>query len=674
MSKQNSLQNQVFWYSFETKDMFSDTEKEISDTIDSLSHEKGKLKSERLLIENALKQKISRDKFETEYRALYNIRKGEEIYSDYRCRNEEISTRLTEINRQILDAKLALKSAFAKNTDIRKIRKDAVVDGNIISVFESAITRTLGMETDKVYKEIVVVRAFYYDVLRDIILNGFLWDNKKYVMLTASAGQIRTKKVVFIQEDAWKRIMPTIMCGLSYDIINQKGGINCNKVLAYLALSSSATEEWKAFDICKTIVVEDFETLVHGTVDYIDEKTYTIERKEMDVPITHTDGCGMMLPRVSKKNMMVRLPWVKGLLAVFPYDKFIREANEREPGVNHGVVKDIYGKEHDVLAEGIDIIFTKSQFKLWKYYDSWEEYQQNFISLNCMAGTCNVEEDYIPTSHIGYQALQTLDQISYDEMVQLAEKTNKRIKNMASSRDSMLSVFGVNEGSQYLNGFQKCLKYYPELLSDEYTRNTLKQIKKRLVKNGRAGKLEIDGKYLFIIPDLYAFCEWLFLGIENPNGLLNNGEVYCKTYKDYKRLDCLRFPHLSREHACRNNAIDNEKDRWFTKRALYTSCHDLISKIMMFDVDGDKSLVVAEPLLVEIADRHCKDIVPLYYEMAKAGAVKINNKQLYDGMIAAYTGGKIGQVSNNITKIWNSENVNYDAIKLLCMENNFTIS
>jgi hypothetical protein len=39
----------------------------------------------------------------------------------------------------------------------------------------------------------------------------------------------------------------------------------------------------------------------------------------------------------------------------------------------------------------------------------------------------------------------------------------------------------------------------------------------------------------------------------------------------------------------------------------------------------------------------------------------------------AYSGGNIGQISNEITKIWNSEEVNLDAIKLLCLENNFVI-
>ena len=57
------------------------------------------------------------------------------------------------------------------------------------------------------------------------------------------------------------------------------------------------------FDITKTIVVDDFETMVNGVVDFIDDKTYEIKRVSKDIPITHTDGCGMVLPSVNQKTL-----------------------------------------------------------------------------------------------------------------------------------------------------------------------------------------------------------------------------------------------------------------------------------------------------------------------------------------------------------------------------------
>ena len=555
----------------------------------------------------------------------------------------------------------------------RELRSEYVVDKNVISVFESMLTRTLGMKTGNLYDDFMVIRTYYFDVIEDLILNGYIYNGERYVCFTASAGQIRTKKTVFIKERVWEENQKTLMCGLTVDSINERGGININKYLAYLALCNSATDPWEEFDITKSIVVDDMETMVRGTVDFIDHRTYTTERKVMDIPITHTDGCGMVLPSCNAKNTMVRLPWVKGLLAVFPFDRFIREADKQDPSVQHGVVKDIYGVEHDVLKEDIQVIFTKSQFKMYKYYSSWEEYIAMYQKYGCTAGKCNEEESFLPDAKLNYQMLQTLTDISEDEIERLANRSVEKIQKVASDRETMLEVFGASSQYKNKNAFQECLSIYPELLSDPYTKEMLRQIKKNLVKEGKSAKLDLSAKYMFLIPDLYAFCQWLFLGDKDPCGLLKDGEVSSLLYRAYGKLDCLRSPHLYREHAVRNNVVNAETKRWFTPNAIYTSCHDLISKILQFDCDGDKSLVCADPLIIEIAERNMKDIVPLYYEMAKAGAVIVTPEEIFHGLRAAWTGGNIGVISNDITKIWNSDDVDIDAIKILCMENNFCI-
>lgn len=90
-------------------------------------------------------------------------------------------------------------------------------------------------------------------------------------------------------------------------------------------------------------------------------------------------------------------------------------------------------------------------------------------------------------------------------------------------------------------------------------------------------------------------------------------------------------------------------------------------------MDGDRSLVCADQTIVAAAERNMKNVVPLYYEMKKAEPVIVNNNVIFDGLNAAYKGGRIGEISNLITKIWNSGDIKYDIIKLLVMENNFVI-
>lgn len=555
---------------------------------------------------------------------------------------------------------------------MREFNDKNIKDKNIVSVFESVLTRTLVMEPNTLTEDIIIVQTYHFKVLQNLILDGFTYKNEKYVCFTASAGQIRTKKTLFIKESILNKYRESLMCGLSIEHINELGGVNINKFLAYLALCNSATEEWNGFDIDKTIVVEDMETDVRATVDFIDDKTYSITRKDMNIPITHTDGCGMILPRVQGKAAMIRMPWVKGLLVPFPFDKFIREKN-KEMSSNNAIVKDIYGKEYDIIKDRIEVIFTKSQFKMWKYYTSWDEYKFYYKKYGCQAGMCNEEEDIIGNAKLNYQMIQTLTDISDEELNELTKATKKDILLLGQDRNTMLKALGVTESNTNKNYFQQALEIYPELLKDVYSREIIKLTKKSIIKNAKAGKIDIEGKYTFISPDLYAFCEFLFLKESNPNGLLSNGEVFCSLYSDSEKLDCLRSPHLYREHAIRKNKINKEMKRWYVTKSLYTSCQDPISKVLMFDNDGDKSLVSNDSTLVTVAERNMKDIVPLYYNMAKAGAELINSKNIYNGLKAAYTGGNIGVISNDITKIWNSNDINLDIIKILCMENNFTI-
>jgi hypothetical protein len=585
-------------------------------------------------------------------------------YRDHlKALNQTPNKRKKYISDRIGKLKNKLYIKLNENKSIRILRNDALKKNNIISLFDSVLTRTLGIETNTLSEDIIVVQAYYFQVLENLIKNGFIHNGEKYIYCTSSAGQIRTKKSVFIKESIWELYMNSFMCGLTIDDINNQGGVNINKFQAYLALSNSATDEWKNFNIHRTIVVDDLETKVNSLVDYIDHNTYEITRQQMDIPITHTDGCGMILPRKFKKAFMVRLPWVKGLLVPFPFDKFAEEHQSF-------VVKDIYGKEWDIIKDKIEVIFTKSQFKMYKYYKDWSEYKEKFIKYNCQAAKLN-EEDISGDAKLNYQMLQTLTDISDEELEQICKSTNDDILTIGSDKKTMLRILGATETNVRKNYFQQALTIYPELLNDEHSKQVIKDKKKSLVKDGKSGKLNVNGKYTFLIPDLYAACEKWFIGIDEPKGLLPDGKVYCCIFNEGK-LDILRSPHLYREHGVRENVINEKLSKWFITQGVYTSIFDPISKMLQFDNDGDRALCIQDKTIITVAERNMKSIVPLYYEMAKAPAEKVNSEDIYKSLVLAYK-ANIGEISNNITKIWNSDNINLDVIKWLCMENNFVI-
>lgn len=361
---------------------------------------------------------------------------------------------------------------------------------------------------------------------------------------------------------------------------------------------------------------------------------------------------------------MVRLPWVKGLLVPFDFRKFAEKHSSF-------IVKDVYGKEWDIIKDDIQIIFTKSQFKMWKYYDSWDDYRYKFKKYGCLGAKLN-EEDPSVEGKLTYQMLQTLTDITDEELKQISSKTVSEITQLGTDKETMMKVLGATEKNKHKTSLQEALLIYPELLNDDHTKEIIKNKKKSMIKDAKSGKLLVsDARYTYLCPDLYAFCERLFLGIESPKGLLSGSDVHCSLY-DEGYIDILRSPHLFREHGVRWNKKNEEYEKWFITPGVYTSIHDPISKLLQFDNDGDKALIISDELIVNIAKRNMADIVPLYYEMSVAQKQEINSRNIYEALTLAY-GINIGEYSNNITKIWNSDNINLDVIKWLCMENNFTI-
>lgn len=279
---------------------------------------------------------------------LYKLRKKQDIPK----------WKYKSINRVIKKQKNILVEILnSHEIPIRSLNTSDLCSKNVVSLFESSLTRALNIKQNSLSLDIIIVNVFFFQVFKDLVQNGFIYNNEKYIFLTASAGQIRQKKAVFIRESAYDKVQSRIMCGLSIEDINRQGGINPNKFLAYLALNNSATDVWENFDIDKSIVVDDFESDVFGQVDFIDDVTYEIKREWRNITLNQIDGCGMMLDGPTR---MCRLPFVKGLMVQFPFDEFIKE----KCSGGRCIVTDIYGEEHDILGEGIRYIFTKSQFKL----------------------------------------------------------------------------------------------------------------------------------------------------------------------------------------------------------------------------------------------------------------------------------------------------------------------
>ena len=451
-----------------------------------------------------------------------------------------------------------------------------------IAEFCCELSRAMGLKHLDCTLDLIVVKWKNLEILRQLVMNGIYMpiltengvEQRHYRFFTASAGQLRRDKIVMISDSAWEKVRNRLECGMTWELINERGSLNQNKYMAYLALSASATEEWTDFDIDRCIVIPDFEAPVTDRMMYI-KPDYSYEVGVRTVLINHTDGCGMMLPVVSKSNFMVRACWIKGLLGSFDFIMFCK-INNIEP-----VLVDAWGVKHDLIKERINIILTTSMFKLYKLYKSWDEYKQFYKANDCKFCRTNYEEDYIKNTTINYQMIQTCQIFSDEEIKQFIQKEHDRIVSLTKDEDAMLKVLKADIDSE--QPYKAALAIYPELLREAYSRESLKNIRKRMLLDAKSGRIKCDNKRLFVLPDFYAACQHWFLGEEHPKGLLAKDEIACKVFKQHDKADVLRSPHLYLEHSIQRISHDPKIYEWFYTNAVHTSVLSMISRILQFD-------------------------------------------------------------------------------------------
>lgn len=284
---------------------------------------------------------------------------------------------------------------------------------------------------------------------------------------------------------------------------------------------------------------------------------------------------------------------------------------------------------------------------------------------------CGRRYGLLPLKNIGKPRVlrQTLVDFTDEEIKTYTARTHNRILNLAKDQATMLDTLKAKE-----NSFSKdkvALAIYPELLRDGYSRSQLKDIKKRMLLDAKSGAIRCKNKRLYVIPDWYAACQRWFLGEERPCGLLGKDEIVCRPYLKYDKADVLRSPHLYCEHYVAKICKDPAVYAWFPSDGIVTSIHSMISRILQFDEDGDMLNVVVEETIVNVAERNLKkfDVIPLFYDAAKAEKEQIYKQTIFNGLKRAHKFSNIGEISNMLTRLWNRDNPDRYVAALLCALN-----
>lgn len=552
-----------------------------------------------------------------------------------------------------------------------------------IAMFENEMVRYV----DELLDDFPLVMEIVYmkidnqiTVFEQILKRGLLINDQKYIIYTSTTKQMKNGEFVLIREEFYNKNQGKFMCGLTDDIINQKGGCNTGKYLAYkgLPLSSSIHLRECYIDIEKCLVVPDFKTVINEEVEYIDidhekREIIGIERRKEDIEIPQTDGAGMFLPGLLPASAQIRCGHLKGALFPFDFLKFL-EQDEVEGIKPVPVIKDVWDDIHDVTKEDIQVILTASQLKMWRYYDSWEEYKRTFhennmrIVINKFADTA--PKGYAKTS---YQFIQTLssEKLTDEKIAELCADTIEYLDKMKTDLDTMIKM--VSRKDDYIS---MALGIHRDLVYDKFIQNKLEDKFQSERNDARGNKLILkDSLYSYICPDLYAFCTWLFCGISDPKGIIPRNYVYNSFFndKEYEIVDCLRSPHLYVEHGIRNlvkNDVLAKCKEWFNDYDTIVSSHDLLCRLLMFDVDGDEILLTPNKTLIECVP---DDIVPLYYIPFEPVKTMVTSDAVYTAIVSCMENTQIGDISNVMTKNYNNPDTDMDFNKIMCCYNNLSI-
>jgi len=304
----------------------------------------------------------------------------------------------------------------------REVNPKALNMDNEIEIFESDLLRVVDeLENEHdLATDIIFMKIYHDEILKQLIDKGLKCNGKTFVFYTSSAGQTRKQTITLIEKEALEKFGNNLFNGLSRERINQHkeiingveyNGINLGKFLAYTSLSMSSSIPIE-IDIDRVIVVPDFKTIVRKEVEYIDNKTFESKVEEMDILVNHADGAGMYLPDLLENSCQIRARWIKGAIFPFDYKKYALEV------ANNTKIVDIYGKEYDVVKDDIKLILSLSQFKMAKYYSSWDEYKKYFKENKLKFSITNEANPPVEKTELSYQFLQTLDPAMKDNTIE----------------------------------------------------------------------------------------------------------------------------------------------------------------------------------------------------------------------------------------------------------------
>lgn len=511
-------------------------------------------------------------------------------------------------------------------------------------------------------KDIINVEVIKKSEYNKLAKNGFNVNGIHYIRFCCGSGQMRRNTITFVNEEIYDYLYDALMCGLA-DVIKE---INLAKLSAYFALCFSSILWVRTPRVC---VVKDFEYICKNQrVDFIykdENKKAFVEERIMDIPLNCADGQGLVDPEFSRlwaedmaldytpSSFVVRSAFVKGNVVPFDFKEYARCNNIR-------IIKDKWGCEYDI--EDIDVILSESQFKMHKYYSSWQEYLNYFKKSNLKWGVARYNKKYDDENILAnYQYLQVLN-IDKEDIKELIAPTIDWIQKICSGDIlySLLFLFGCKNDNityqQYYGNaqanFAKAIIKNVDMLQDNYVRSKIYKNIVECINRAKIGKIWIRGNYQFAISDPIAQCRNA-LGLE-PVGEIPADHIYSNFWRERGvtgMIDICRSPMIDAHEHNPSTLFESENANYwyqYIKSGIIYSIYDTATvRQEDSDWDGDIVLTTDNKIFLKGAQKHLNVIL---YEKEQVPIQKVTHANIIKTDIRGLGTG-VGGFSNCATII-----------------------
>ena len=423
-------------------------------------------------------------------------------------------------------------------------------------------------------------------------------------------------------------------------------------------------------------------------------------------PLNSFDGQGLANPEWVKKvadeigfdympsQMIIRAPWVKGLVATFPISDYLKSRG----------IEEVVSSCGDILkVDEVDIFISKSQFKMYKVYQkkvesmqekitAWEYHQKSMEDNGLLWGVVmpNKKEDD-SKKESNYQYNQALNLNTDEDINELTFQTEQRLiklckhdikqvfRTLMIDRDVVKVEFcedkEVDEDAveddieKYQTLLQKVVEHNEDFLNDSYIQTLINKECRSKFKNAMLGKLIFDGNFQFIVSDPVAQAEWIYKNHttnENRNnpevkvqGVVKAGQIYSnywkkiaeKDKKETEQIVLMRSPLIDQHEIAKMDLVlEDVKEFEYLQSGIVLSIHDLTALQMQnCDFDGDRCFSSN----MKILKKGCLEkTYPLYFEPGKSsveGSINDVNNIMAD---ARGLNSKVGKYSNKSTSLY----------------------